>query len=104
LPLQEPAYINDPRLYEAQWGPAFTGYPDQGSHFKHAMQQAGECENFAPSWDANIQMETYQFAPYMMSNSNNFGGQQECGDMAQLDALEFDFSNYVDAVGSEVMT
>jgi hypothetical protein len=102
LPLQEPAFTNDPRLYEAQWGQAFTinnSFSDQEAPFKHAMQQAGECENFA-SWDANIQMETYQFTPYMMSNSNTFGGQSDCGNLAQLD--DFDFSTYV--VGGEVMT
>jgi hypothetical protein len=97
LSLQEQAMFNDPRLFTAEWGQAFntTSYGDQETRFKPTMQAAGEGENYA-AWDATIQMDTYQYPSY------NFAGELECGDLAQFESLDFDFSPYVQQ--PEVMT
>lgn len=105
LPLQEPTFTNDPQLYAPDWAQALAemSYPEQLHRAKLAMQ-AGDFDTFVP-WDAtNVQMEAYQFSSYQaqMGNGNMLGGLPDITDLTQMDAMEFDFSTYVQQ--PEVMT
>lgn len=104
LPLQEPTFINDPQLYAPEWAQHLAGisYPEQ--LYRTKLAQAGEYDIF-PAWDStHVQTDGYQFPSYQgqISNGNMLGGMPDVTDLTQIDAMEFDFSTYVQQ--PEVMT